>query len=276
MVQEEIPGHCNGGIKVRFCSLASGSTGNSYFVGDEDGGLLVDAGLSAKAIEQCLLEGLGMTPHQLVGILVTHEHIDHIKSIGTLARRYHLPVYATSGTWQGMQEKIGTVPEQQRRILPDRDGINIGRFDVEWFATAHDANEPVAYVVHRDEQKISIATDTGVLNQQMIGKLYNSDVVIVEANHDVEMVRTGRYPLHLKRRILSETGHLSNKACGEGLQEIIGGRTRHVVLAHLSMENNLPDLAHQTVKDILLGSRLTGSLKLWVAKAQAQSVSLDI
>ena len=110
----------------------------------------------------------------------------------------------------------------------------------------------------------------------MLGKLYDSDIIVVEANHDVEMLQRGRYLLYLKRRILGELGHLSNDDCGHGLHEIIGSHTRHVVLAHLSQENNLPALAHQTVKEILLQGKLTGSLRLWVAKALEQSVTLDI
>lgn len=262
---------------MRFCSLASGSTGNSYFVGDQKGGLLVDCGLSARAIERQLADGVGMSAKALSGILVTHEHIDHIKGVGVLARRYHLPVYATRGTWEAMLDKIGAVPEEQQMVLPeDTDELSIGRFDLQWFATAHDAREPVAYVIRQNAQKISIATDTGVLKPDMLGKLYDSDILVMEANHDVEMLKRGRYPLYLKRRILGELGHLSNHACGEGLHEVIGSHTRHVVLAHLSQENNLPALAHQTVKEILLQGKLTGSLRLWVAKALEQSVTLDI
>ena len=262
---------------MTFCSLASGRTGKSYFVGDADGGLLVDCGLSARAIEKQLADGIGMTPEALGGILVTHEHIDHIKGVGVLARRYHLPVYATQGTWDAMLDKIGPVSSEQQFILPEKtDALSIGRFDVEWFPTAHDASEPVAYVIHQNAQKISIATDTGVLKPAMLGKLYDSDIIVMEANHDETMLRGGRYPLYLKRRILGELGHLSNHACGEGLHEIIGAHTQHVVLAHLSQENNLPALAHQTVKDILLQGKLTGRLRLWVAKALEQSITLDI
>lgn len=259
---------------MQFCSLASGSTGNCYYIGDGYSGLLVDAGISAKAIEQGLLGQMGIEPQQLQGILITHEHHDHIKSVGTLARRYGLPIFATQGTWQGMGDKVGKIPDSLQCVLPDTQQMNLGSYDLEWFSTHHDAQEPVSYVIHHEAQKIGIATDTGVLNPEIIGKLYNSQVIVIEANHDIQMLKSGRYPYYLKQRILGDWGHLSNEACGQGLQEMIGGATKHVVLAHLSQENNLPQLAHQTVKNILLNSRLSGRLNLWVASAQQFSVPL--
>lgn len=262
---------------MRFCSLASGSTGNSYFVGDDDGGFLIDAGISVREIERQLAEGVGLVPNALRGILVTHEHIDHIKSVGALARRYHLPIYATEGTWLAMGDKIGVVAGEQRHILPeDIHQLTLGRFEVEWFTTEHDAFQPVGYILRQNGQKISVATDTGVLKPAMLDKLYDSDILVIEANHDETMLRQGRYPAVLKRRILSERGHLSNHACGVGLCDMVGSHTKHVVLAHLSQENNSPELAHQTVKEMLLQGHLTGSLHLWVAQAKGQSVSLKI
>lgn len=261
---------------MKFCSLASGSTGNCYYIGHEQGGVLIDAGISAKAIGQALDQALQVEPSSLAGILVTHEHVDHIKSVGTMARRYHLPIYASAGTWQGMAGKIGLIAPELQKVLPAEGKLNLGEMAISWFEISHDSEQPVSFLLEHQEKKIGIATDTGVLNDGIIDKLYNSDLIIMEANHDEEMVRNGRYPYFLKQRILSDQGHLSNKACAAGLQRMIGGKTNHVVLAHLSQENNYPNLAHQTVKEILLKGKLTGRLNLWVAKAQVSSVLLEI
>lgn len=260
---------------MKFCSLASSSSGNSYYIGTDNGiSVLVDVGVSAKNIEQ-LLANIGQTAATLSALLITHEHQDHIKGIGTLARRYHLPIYATEGTWAAIDAKIGNLDEAQRIRLPKSSFI-LGDLTIHYLATKHDANEPVAYILQDKEQKISLLTDTGVLNSEMIGKLYNSDLIAIEANHDETMLFHGRYSYPLKKRISGDYGHLSNRACGQGLLEMIGAKTRHVVLTHLSRENNLPSLAHQCVKDTLLAGHLTGSIKLWVADALGASANIQI
>lgn len=249
---------------MKFCSIASGSSGNCYFIKNDTDALLVDCGISAKAAEDAL-KYLGESINDVQGILVSHEHIDHIKGIGVLARRYRLPVYATEGTWAGMREKLGDISASQIKLLPKDGSLSIGDFSVKWFTTNHDAQEPVAYIIEQQGKKIGIATDTGVLKPEMIDKLYNSDIVAIEANHDEELLKKGRYPYYLKKRILSDYGHLSNSACGLGLVDIIGPQTKQVLLAHLSQQNNLPLLAYQSVKEILLKASLKGRLMLSVS-----------
>ncbi|HEX7057542.1 MAG TPA: MBL fold metallo-hydrolase [Bacilli bacterium] len=237
-------------MPLRFSILASGSTGNSMVVETEDAKILVDAGLSMKKIEHLLAER-DTKAEELQGIFVTHEHSDHIKGLGAIARKYHLPVYANEKTWNELERDIGEIPGGQKIVIGTGETVAIGKLKVESYAISHDAADPVGYCFYADDYKLSLATDLGYMSQKVKEKLYDSDVLILEANHDVEMLRVGKYPWNVKRRILGDTGHLSNNAAGEGLSDIVSEKLKRVYLAHRSRDHNMLDLARMTVADML-------------------------
>ncbi|NLT94100.1 MAG: MBL fold metallo-hydrolase [Clostridia bacterium] len=257
---------------MRFCSLASGSSGNSYYIGTKNTNILIDAGISGKRICQELESKVGLEGSQLDGLFITHEHTDHIQSIGVLARRFKVPLYATEGTWRGMRGKIGEVDPDLCHVLDDCGSLELGDINIEWFPTSHDANEPVGYLCQSGKKKIGLATDTGVLTRPMADILRNVDLLVLEANHDEKMLATGRYPLYLKKRIGSSLGHLSNRAAGKALLDLAGEKTKTVFLAHLSQENNLPGLAMATVGEILSKNKVEFNFDLAVAP-RSQSTS---
>ncbi|MCQ2453711.1 MAG: MBL fold metallo-hydrolase [Clostridia bacterium] len=183
-------------------------------------------------------------------MLVTHEHSDHIKGVGILSRKYHLPVYANAPTWAAMERPVGTVPPGCRREF---DGsFYLGDFYIEPYAISHDAAAPVGYRVHCGSRSVATATDIGVFRKDTLQALQGADLVLLESNHDVGMLQANpHYNLALKRRILSNKGHMSNEACGAALCSLYDTGVRHAVLGHLSGENNTPDLAYTVVCGIL-------------------------
>lgn len=237
-------------MSLRFSVLASGSTGNSVLVANDRVKLLVDAGHSAKKIEQ-LMQERGASPAELEAILITHEHSDHIKGVGALARKYNLPVYANENTWREMNRHVGELADSQRKVLRTGDELWFEGVRVESYGISHDAAEPVGYCFEENGHKLSLATDLGYVSTKVMEKIHDSDVLVLESNHDVDMLRMGRYPWNIKRRILGDKGHLSNEAAGEALFELLSGRTKRVYLAHLSRDHNLMDLARMTVHQLL-------------------------
>lgn len=235
---------------LRFTVLSSGSTGNATVIASDKTKVLVDAGISVKKLEGLLAER-EVTGDQLDAILVTHEHSDHIKGLGPLARKYALPVYANERTWAAMLKLVGEIPEAQRKILPTDSVMEIADLRVESYAISHDAAEPVGYCFCEGGAKLSLATDLGYASDKVLRQLVNSDVIVLESNHDIDMLRMGRYPWNIKRRILGDTGHLSNEAAGTVLSTLLTGTLRRVYLAHLSQEHNLMDLAKLTVNNVL-------------------------
>jgi phosphoribosyl 1,2-cyclic phosphodiesterase len=237
-------------MSLRFSILASGSTGNATVVGNREVQVLVDAGLSAKKIEQLLM--LRDTSCERLGaILITHEHSDHIKGLGALARKYRLPIYANAKTWEALERQIGEIDSEQKKVFVTGSYIDFGSLKAESFPVSHDAAEPVGFCFYDGEAKLSILTDTGYVSSKVKEKVTDSDVLVIEANHDIEMLRVGRYPWNVKQRILSDLGHLSNEAAGEALYGMLSERTRRIYLAHLSRDHNLLDLAKLTVNNVL-------------------------
>ena len=229
-------------MELRFSPLFSGSSGNAIYVGCDDAHLLVDAGMSGTRVIQ-ELQRMGVDPRCLNGILVTHEHADHIKGIGILSRKFDLPVFATEGTWQGMYGKIGPVADKNRVIFdPDQDFF-IGSINVTPFPIPHDANEPVGFTFVVDGAKFAIATDLGCIRDGWFNQVLGSDAVLLESNYDPDMLRAGPYPYELKKRIMSRHGHLSNDDAGMVAVELARNGTRQIILGHLSKENNFPELA---------------------------------
>jgi phosphoribosyl 1,2-cyclic phosphodiesterase len=230
--------------------LASGSTGNSTFLKLGDANILVDAGISTRRIKQALA-ALGTDIADLDGILLTHEHRDHIAGLPTLTRKYRIPVYARQATWNAIdnQSKDEVVPADRRCNLPD--SLDIGSVKVEPFSISHDAADPVGFRFYTGTTKVGFATDLGFVTDTVKKALSLSDALVLEANHDVDMLKQGTYPWFLKKRILSNRGHLANTDTGWTLARLDKKSNCDVFLAHLSQENNRPELAEKTVADIL-------------------------
>lgn len=241
---------------IRFSVLASGSTGNATVIQHEEATLLIDAGLSAKKVIE-LLAKKDVAPTDLNGILITHEHSDHIKGVGALSRKHCIPVYANEKTWVELDRLIGDVPPDCRKVLETGGTVSFGAFTAESFGISHDAAEPVGYCFYDGERKLGVATDLGYVSAKVRDKLADSDVLVIEANHDTEMLRTGRYPWNIKRRILSDLGHLSNDAAGELLCQLASAKLKRVYLAHLSLEHNLLDLAKLTVNSVVENAQMS-------------------
>ncbi|USB33232.1 MBL fold metallo-hydrolase [Paenibacillus sp. YPG26] len=232
---------------IQFTVLSSGSTGNATVITDGQVTLMIDAGFSARRIDE-LLGMRDLTGDQLTGILITHEHSDHIKGLGAVARKYNLPVYANAKTWEAMSRSVGKLADDQRVIFGTGEARDFGSLRVESFAISHDAAEPVGYVFQDGRHKLSVVTDLGYASDKVKETIVDSDVLVLEANHDIEMLRMGRYPWNTKRRILGDMGHLSNEASGEALSELMNGRLKRTYLAHLSREHNMLDLAKLSVR----------------------------
>ncbi|PLT36018.1 MBL fold metallo-hydrolase [Bacillus sp. V5-8f] len=237
-------------MTMHFSVLASGSTGNAFYVETEDHSFLVDAGLSGKQME-ALFSEIGRDMSKLSGILVTHEHSDHIKGLGVVARRYNLPIYANDNTWQAMERSIGEIPLEQKFTFGMEQVKTFGSLEIESFGVSHDAAEPMFYIFHQGDKKIALITDTGYVSDRMKGMISNADVYIFESNHDVGMLRMGKYPWSVKRRILSDVGHVCNEDAAIAMSEVAGDKTKRIYLAHLSLDNNMKDLARMSVEQTL-------------------------
>lgn len=238
-------------MELRFCSLVSGSSGNCQYIETNNTRLLVDAGLSGRRIES-LLKSIGVEPSSLDGILITHEHMDHIKGVGVLSRRYDLPIYANKNTWLEMEKMIGEVDIKNIRVFETGKFLNINDIDIQPIKIFHDAVEPVGYVFYYRKVKLSMVTDTGWVNDDIKSAIKGSNLYLMESNHDINMLKEGSYPWYLKKRILSTRGHLSNDDAGRILGEVVSGNGEVVLLGHLSKENNTEYLAYETVKERIL------------------------
>lgn len=237
-------------MTFRFSVLASGSSGNAFYIESAQERLLIDAGLSGKQIDRLLGE-VGVDPTTLTGILVTHEHSDHIKGLGIIARKYNLPIYANEKTWKAMDKAIGKITLDQKFHFDMETVKTFGDIEVESFGVSHDAAEPMFYTFRHQDKKVALVTDLGYVSERIKKTVEDANAYIFEANHDVSMLRMGRYPWSVKRRILGDSGHVSNEDCGLALTDIIGNQTKRIYLAHLSQDNNMKDLARMSVDNVL-------------------------
>ncbi len=247
-------------MNMAICSLSSGSSGNSYLVLSENTAVLVDAGVSARQIDQ-RLKSLGLSLESLDAVLITHEHKDHVKALPVLMKKLAVPFFATGGTEQAVRE---TCPKAIDLIAAGEE-FRINDISVRPFTVSHDAAEPVGFSFCCKERKISIVTDTGCVTDEIRMNMRGSDILVLESNHDVNILRIGRYPWFLKQRIIGEKGHLSNDAAAEALADLLEEekeagleRDRIVLLAHLSKENNFPQMALTTVRNLLEERGLAG------------------
>ncbi|CEG21209.1 Putative metallo-hydrolase YycJ [Planococcus massiliensis] len=235
---------------MRFSVLASGSSGNAIYIENDQHSFLVDAGLSGRKMEE-LFASIGKSMSNLDGILVTHEHSDHIKGLGIVARKHKVPIYANAKTWEAMDGLVGAIPVEQRFHFDMETVKTFGSIDIESFAVSHDAADPMFYVFHENGRKLALITDTGYVSDRMKGIIQASDAFVFESNHDVGMLQMGRYPWSVKRRILSDVGHVSNEDAAVAMSEVMAEKPTRIYLSHLSKDNNMKDLARMSVEQTL-------------------------
>lgn len=265
---------------MRMCSIASGSSGNCIYVGTDHTHLLVDTGISKKRIEEGLHK-LEIKGEELDGILITHEHSDHIQGLGVFSRKYGIPVYATPGTISGIRaySGLGKMPEGLLHTIETDRKFTLGDIEIDPFVISHDANEPCGYRLECGNKSMAVATDLGTYDDYTVEKLKKLDAVLLEANHDIHMLEVGPYPYPLKKRIMGNKGHLSNELSGQLLCDILHDDLKYIFLGHLSKENNYAKLAYETVKlEVTLGDNAFKGedLDMYVAKRDAVSEIVEV
>lgn len=262
---------------LQFCSFASGSSGNCYMVKNEKTALLIDAGISGKRIFQAL-EDTGTAPEDVSALLITHEHIDHVKSIPIVTKKLpNIVAYANEATWENIERPVA---DEKKCCFTTGEDFCIGDFCIRPFAIPHDAAEPVGFSIYFEDRQISIVTDVGYITDEIFEEITDADLLVLEANHEKEILLMGRYPYHLKRRILGENGHLSNVSAGECLCSIIESKPkkRRILLGHLSNENNDPAVAMLAVKNTLMEKNIFpgNDLEIHVAMRDCCSCLFDV
>lgn len=246
-------------------SLTSGSSGNSTLITEKNTLILLDCGASGKKISQAI-EGLGFSCANISSILLTHEHIDHVLGAGILSRRFNLPIYATKETFENAN--LGPIREENiNYITPDK-SFEVGNILIHPFSISHDAKNPVGYSFDLSIGKFSSLTDTGIITEDIYSSIRDSKYMLLESNHDVEMLKFGNYPYPLKQRILSRTGHLSNTTASKVAAKMMENGVEHIMLGHLSNENNTPEIAYKTTENAIIegGGIINRDIKLSVAK----------
>ena len=234
---------------ARFCTLCSSSSGNSTYIGTSSEGILIDAGTNCKQL--CMaLDRAGLSPESVKAIFVTHEHTDHTGAIRVFATKYQIPVFASGGTLSGLMS-CGVLNGKFKDEIITKKGIAVGDIFVSRFPTSHDAKESCGYRVELPDRTVGIATDTGVLTDDIFNGIKGCDLVLLESNYDPDMLKFGPYPDPLKMRIRSEKGHLSNDDCAEAAVKLLESGVTRLVLGHLSRENNTPDLAYKCTHSFL-------------------------
>lgn len=248
-----------------FCSLYSGSSGNSLFVESENTKLLVDAGVSSKKIEEALAN-LEIDPTSIDGILITHEHSDHVQGLGTFAKKFNLPVFVNEKTLDAMPKQKEKISEKNIKLFNINEKFEIGDLKVKPFSIPHDAANPCGFNIFKDDKKISIATDIGHMTNGILKNLEDSIFIMLESNYDPEVLKYSKYPYQLKTRIAGPDGHLSNELAGKTISYLLNSGLKQAVLGHLSKQSNFPELAYKTViEEIMCTKYDENSLKLSVA-----------
>ncbi|MBK6345859.1 MAG: MBL fold metallo-hydrolase [Bacteroidales bacterium] len=235
-------------VQLQFCSLSSGSSGNCYFVGSSSEGLLVDAGISARRIRKTL-EEIGVGLPLIRGILITHDHIDHIQALTILTRKHRIPVYCTEGTWKGILRNRTTFDLDSTLHVQVNPGeaFQLAGFTIDAFPVSHDAHDSVGYHIANSTRSITIATDLGHIGDHAARYLKKADVMVIESNYDEEMLLNGRYPEQLKQRVHSDMGHMCNTHTADFVSDHYHPGISHILLCHLSAENNTPGTALSTL-----------------------------
>jgi phosphoribosyl 1,2-cyclic phosphodiesterase len=238
--------------KLRFQSFASGSSGNCYFLGYKSVGILIDAGIGIKTIRKCL-RNIGLDFENILGVFVTHDHADHVKSVGILGEKYNIPIYSTSLVHSGIAKSYCVTEKlyQSKRFIEKNEVFTLDKFKITAFQVSHDATDNVGFMVEYNDKKFVFATDLGYVCESAATHLKQANYMVFESNYDEQMLNEGLYPPHLKIRIKADTGHLSNSQCAQFLAENYSSKLKNVFLCHLSRENNMPQIAYETVKEYL-------------------------
>lgn len=256
---------------LNFCSLYSGSSGNSLFVETKNTKLLVDAGVSCKKIENAL-QDINVNPSSIDGILVTHEHTDHVQGLGTLSKKFNLPVFVNQKTLDTMPKQRDKISSKNIKIFNVNEHFEIGDLKIHPFSIPHDAADPCGFNILSDNKKLSIATDIGHMTNDILKNLEESLFIMLESNYDPEVLKASPYPFSLKSRIAGPTGHLPNEIAGKTISHLLKSGLKTAMLGHLSKESNFPELAYQTVIDELISNNYDeNSLSISVASRDAHS-----
>lgn len=250
---------------LKFCSLYSGSSGNCLFVSSNNTKILIDCGTSCKKICDGLAS-INSSIDEIDAILVTHEHSDHVQSLGMVSKKFNIPVYANKETWDAMPKQKEKISEENILFFENDKDFHIDDLTIHPFSTPHDAANPCGFNIHNGKRKISIATDLGHMDDKIFNNLQGSSFILLESNYDPEILKVSKYPFHLKQRIAGPHGHLSNATAGKTISALMKKDLKEVMLGHLSKENNFPELAYQTVAEELMQAGADiGNIKLSVA-----------
>lgn len=236
-------------MKVKFMSLASGSSGNCYYLGYGDHGILIDAGIGIRTIKKHLKDA-GIPMHTILGVFVTHDHADHIKAVGHLGEKLHIPIYTTARIHEGINKSYCMTEKLHScvRYLEKEEPMQLGSFTITSFEVPHDGTDNVGYCIEINGRFFSFVTDLGEITPLAAQYINKANYLILEANYDEEMLKMGPYPIYLKQRISGKNGHLSNMAAADFLAENISEGLQYIWLCHLSKDNNHPELAYKTVE----------------------------
>jgi phosphoribosyl 1,2-cyclic phosphodiesterase len=254
-------------MKLNFCSLSSGSSGNCYYLGNEFHGILIDAGISATTIRK-FLKSMNISMQTIMGVLVTHNHSDHIRGLEVLTRRNHLPAFTTPKIWESILSPYVNISRDCIREIHLQEKFHLAGFDIEAFPVYHDAPETIGFQICVADKKIIIATDLGHICQTAGPYIKEANLLVIESNYDEEMLVNGRYPYYLKARIQSDHGHLGNLQTSVFLADIFSDNLSHICLAHLSKNNNTPEKALQTLLQTFSerGIKLNGQQRISILK----------
>ena len=233
-------------MELNFFSLSSGSSGNCYYLGNKDNGILIDAGIPAGNIRK-FLKSKDISMQAIMGVLVTHNHTDHIKGLELLTRKNNLPVLTTQKIWKSIVTRQNKISGITMHEIGLQQKFHLAGFEIEAFPVSHDAPETIGFHICAEDFKITIATDLGHICQTSAPYIKAANLLVLESNYDEKMLMSGAYPYFLKARILSDNGHLGNHQTSEFIADNLGADLRHICLAHLSNKNNTPEIALQTL-----------------------------
>lgn len=255
--------------KFRFQSFGSGSSGNCYFIGNASRGILIDAGIGVRSIRK-YLRNIGVEFENIWGVFVTHDHADHIKAVGPLGEKHRIPIYSTRQVHEGIQRSYCVTEKlySSRKFIEKNETVEVGDFRITAFSVSHDSTDSVGYTVEYKEKRFTFATDLGFVGEEATVHLKQADYIVLEANYDEQKLMTGPYPVHLKKRVAADTGHLSNDQAGQFLSEYYNERMQYIFLCHLSKENNMPELAYTTIQNYLEDKQI-------VVGTHVQLITLD-
>lgn len=261
---------------LKFCSLYSGSSGNCLYVSSNNTKILIDCGTSCKKICEGLAS-INSSIEDIDAILVTHEHSDHIQGLGLVSSKFNIPIYANQETWDAMGKQKEKIDERNVNIFINDSDFLLNELTIHPFSTPHDAANPCGFNIHNGKKKLSIATDLGHMDDNIFNQLKNSSFILLESNYEPEMLNASRYPFHLKQRIKGPYGHLSNETAGKTIAALMKKDLKQVMLGHLSKENNVPELAYQTVvEELLKNNSDINTIRLSVASRNTPGKVIDI